>query len=48
LKGEAGERWSVAQWACAQHSELGKFEIATVEVEDKLKELVGIEVAEKG
>jgi hypothetical protein len=45
---EAGERWGVAQWVCAQYSELGKFVIAKVEVEYRLGEVVGIEVAGKG
>jgi hypothetical protein len=34
-KEEAGERWGVAQWICAQYSELGNFVIAKVEVGDK-------------
>jgi hypothetical protein len=38
----------VAQWVCAQCSELGKFGIAKVEVEYRLGEVVGIEVAGKG
>jgi hypothetical protein len=48
LKGGGGERWGVAQWVCAQYSELGKFVIAKVEVENKLREVAGIGVAEKG
>jgi hypothetical protein len=37
LKGGGGERWGVAQWVYAQYSELGKFVIAKVEVENKLR-----------
>jgi hypothetical protein len=43
-----GKRWGVAQWVYAQCSELGKFVIAKVEVEYRLGEVVGIEVAGKG
>jgi hypothetical protein len=45
LKGGGRERWGVAQWVCAQCSELGKFGIAKVEVEYRLGQVVGIKVA---
>jgi hypothetical protein len=45
---EAGERWVVARWVCAQCSEPGKCGIANVEVEYRLGQVVGIEVAGKG
>jgi hypothetical protein len=46
--GEAGERWGVAQWVCTQCSEPEEFGIAKVEVEYRLGQVVGIEVAGKG
>jgi hypothetical protein len=36
------------QWVFTQYSKLGKFVIAKVEGENKLREVAGIEVAEKG
>jgi hypothetical protein len=46
-KEEATERWGVARWVCAQYSELGKFVMARVGVEDMWNEVAGIEVAGK-
>jgi hypothetical protein len=46
-KEEAAERWGVARCVCAQYSELGKFVIARVGVEDMWNEVAGIEVARK-
>jgi hypothetical protein len=45
---EAGERWGVAEWVCAQCYEHGRFGIAKVEAECKLGQVAGIEVAGKG
>jgi hypothetical protein len=46
-KEEVAEQWGVAQWVCAQYSELGKFVIARVGVEGRWREVDGIEVAGK-
>jgi hypothetical protein len=47
MEGEE-DRWGVARWGCAQCFELEKFGIAKVEVEYRLGQVVGIEVAGMG